>query len=51
MVVNNKKIYEKTKNKSWLSIEKNITICGGGEKMPCYNYEKLFWFREFSTFR
>ena len=37
-VVSDAKIYQKLKNKSLVSIEKNITE---GEKMPCYNYKKL----------
>ena len=41
MVVKDIKIYQKMKNKSWLSIEKNVTK---GEKTPYYNYKKLFSF-------
>ena len=36
MVVNDTKLYQKMKNKSLLSIEKNIKL----EKMP-YNYKEL----------
>ena len=42
MVVNNAKIYQKMKIKSWLSIEEeNIE----GEKRLYYNYKTLFSFR------
>ena len=35
------KIYQKMKNKSLFSIEKNMIKWG---KTPCYNYKKLlFW--------
>ena len=39
MAVNNTKIYQKMKNKSWLCTEKNVTKW---EKTPYYNYNKLF---------
>ena len=39
MVVRNMKIYQNMKKKSWLNIEKNISK---GEKMPYYDYMKLF---------
>ena len=41
MVVSDTKNSQKIKNKSWLSIEKNITK---REKTPCFNYKKLFSF-------
>ena len=39
MIANLTKISQKMKNKSLLSIEKNVMQC---EKMCCYNYKKLF---------
>ena len=45
MVVKDTKIYYNIKNKSYLSIEKNIIK---SEKTPYYNYKKLFSFRRFS---
>ena len=45
MVVKDTKIYNNMKNKSYLSIEKNIIK---SEKTPYYNYKKLFSFRRFS---
>ena len=47
MVVNNAKIYQKTKNKSSLSIEKIIIKW---EKTPYQHYKKLFAFRKFIFF-
>ena len=44
MIVNDTKICQKMKNKSWLSIEKNIIK---GEKTLYCNYKKLFSFRKF----
>ena len=43
MVMNDTKIYHKMKNKSLLSIEKNIIKW---EEMPYYNYKKLYSFRK-----
>ena len=40
IVVNDTKIYQKMKNKSLLSIEKNVTKW---EKVPHYNYKKLLF--------
>ena len=40
MVVNDKKIYQKMKNNSLLSIEKNIIKSG---KLSHYNYKKLLF--------
>ena len=45
MVVIDAKIYQKMKNKSCLSIEKNIK---NKKKTPYYNYKKLFSFRKLS---
>ena len=42
MVVKDTKIYQKMKNKSWLSIEENIEW----EKRLCYNYKKLSLLRK-----
>ena len=47
MVVKDTKISHKLKNKSYLSIEKNIIK---QEKAPYCNYKKLFSFRKFSFF-
>ena len=47
MVVNNTKMYQKIKKKSWLNLEKNMKKI---EKSPCYNYKKLFSFRKFCFF-
>ena len=41
IVMNNTKIYQKMKNKSLLSMEKNIMK---QEKMPYYNYKELILF-------
>ena len=40
MVMKDTKISQKMKNKTWLSIEKNIIE---SEKMLYYNYKKLFY--------
>ena len=42
MVVKNTKVYLKTKNKSLLSIEKNIIK---REETPCCNYKKLLFLK------
>ena len=42
MVVNETKIFQKMKNKSLLSIEKNILKY---EKNLCYNYKKLLFYK------
>ena len=41
MLLNDSKIYQKMKNKSLLSIERNLIKW---KKMPYYNYKKLFLF-------
>ena len=43
MVMNDTKIYQNMKNKSFLSIEKNMIKW---EKTPCYNLKKLFLFKK-----
>ena len=47
MVKNVTKITHKLKKINWLSIEKNILEW---EKMPYYNYEKVFWLKKFCFF-
>ena len=47
MVLNDTKNSQK-KHKSWLSIENDIIRL---KKTPCYNYKKLFSFREIVFFR
>ena len=42
LVVNNTKVYQKMKNKSWLSIKKYITKW----EETYDNHKKLFWFRK-----
>ena len=42
-LVKGTKLYEKMKKKSWFSIDKIIIK---SEKMPYYNYKKLFSFRK-----
>ena len=46
MVVNDTKIYQKMKRKSWLSIEKNEMK----KERPYYNHEKLISFGKFFFF-
>ena len=46
MVVNDAKIYQKMKRKSWLSIEKNEMK----KERPYYNHEKLISFGKFCFF-
>ena len=46
MVVNDTKIYQKMKRKSWLSIEKNEMK----KERPYYNHEKLISFGNFCFF-
>ena len=48
MVVKDTKIYNNMKNKSYLSIEKNIIK---SEKTPYYNYKKLFHLEDLVFFK
>ena len=48
MVINNTKIYQKIKNKSLLSIEKNIVK---SEKTRCYDYKKELFFKKVMTWK
>ena len=47
MFLDDAKIYQKSKNKTWFSIEKNNTK---REKIPCNNCKKLFSFGKFGFF-